>query len=1629
MRGWKRVVGNVVLGLLGLVLLIVLTAVVVLQTQWFRNYVRDTIRSSVAKSTGGRVDIGAFNFDVWHLHATVSNFVIHGKEPTGAAPFVRVGKADLRIRLFTSVHRLYEIAYLGVDHPEVNIMVLADGDTNIPTPQQKTTSDKTALETVVDLAVGRFDLSNGLVQFESAKQPLNVRANNLHAQLLYSLATQGYEGQLAMEPLYVLNGRNTPVNFKVTLPLKIGRDRIDLQNAVLSTATSSVSINGSMRNMRNPEVEARVDGHISTPDIRNAANVPIPAAGRGVPSQLDLFANATVSNQVIRVSGLRVSFGQSHIEASGPLRDPGGTPNLQFKAELALREVALLAATQGKGSVTPSGVVRINGTAALDANNNYNVGGNVDGRDLAFTQGARRFSNVSLYSAFHADPQNLALNGLTLHAFGGQFVGNLALADFQRYQVDGRLANLDLAVAARAFGQNLPYDGVVSGPVKAQGDLKAPGMTGTAADIHLAIAPLSGRGAARGRGIPLSGRLNASYVGARDDVVVQDSFLALPHTRLTLAGSLKNRLNVALISRDLQDLLAAVPAKEPVPVVLENGEANFTGAVIGGLSSPRVTGHLAVSRFAVKERLFDSLLADLDASPARASIASGSLARGIMKASFDGDVALRNWSTTPDSAVSAHASVLNGDIADFAVLAGQPSTGYSGSVTANAQVTGTVGNPQGSATVEARAGQLHGEPFNLAQVQVNLADQLVTVPVAFIDSGAGRVNMTAEFRHPRDSFSTGQVRAHVQTDQLNAGQLHTVQQAQPGAAGTLRLNADVNGELAEKNGQSSFLLSSVNGDVSVRALRFEGQNYGDFNATARTNGKNVIYDVASDFAGSKIQVNGSTQLITDYPTHATGSIAGLPVERVLTLAKQAGVPARGLLSGTFTVNGTVTRPEGSAEFSLAHAVVYDEPLDQARLRVSYLNQSVDVPQLEIVSGPSRIALTAHYDHPVGDFTRGSGRLDIAGGHIDLGRLRTVQKARPGLTGVVDIKGNAAGTVRPEVPIILLSTLDADVSSGNLTANGKNVGQFKLVAHTTGGNAGEGSRVHFALDSNLAEASVHGSGDATLGGDYPVTAQLAFSNVAWTRVAALAGMGSEGAPDFEATTDGELRVNGPVLKTDQMSGSLALNHLSLTTLPRAATAKAITIANQGPVQIALDKGTIRVQNAHLTGPDTDLQASGTAAFPAGALNLNLQGNLDLTLMQKFDRDIYSAGKIDFSTVVRGTSAAPLVNGQLNLRNASMNYGTAPVGIANANGTVVFNGNNAQIRNMTAESGGGKLTLSGFAGFTNGVRFAVRAAASNVRLRVQQGVSLKADADVQLAGTTQSSRATGRVTINQLTYAPQSDIGSILTRAAPPVQSPSTPSPLLDNMQLDVRVQTASGTQVQASLAENLQFTADLRVHGTASEPAIQGRITINSGKLVFFGATYSVDTGTIAFYNPIRIEPILDISLVTQAKGVTVTLRVTGPVDNMKLSYTSDPPLQFQEIVGLLASGKAPTSDPTLLANQPQVPAQSYQQMGESAILGQAVANPVASRLQRVFGVSQLKIDPSFTTGSDVPTARLTLQQQISSNLTFTYVSALNDPNSTAIRIEWAFNPQWSAVATRDENGIFSVNFFYKREFK
>ena len=120
------------------------------------------------------------------------------------------------------------------------------------------------------------------------------------------------------------------------------------------------------------------------------------------------------------------------------------------------------------------------------------------------------------------------------------------------------------------------------------------------------------------------------------------------------------------------------------------------------------------------------------------------------------------------------------------------------------KIAGTVGNPQGTANLQVTDGTIAREPFNQLQAQVNLTDRQVTIPTAYIQSGAGRVNLTAEFSHPPDRFTTGRLHAHLQSNSVNLAEIRQVQEQKPAVSGMLQINADVIGDLTGNAG-SEFL--------------------------------------------------------------------------------------------------------------------------------------------------------------------------------------------------------------------------------------------------------------------------------------------------------------------------------------------------------------------------------------------------------------------------------------------------------------------------------------------------------------------------------------------------------------------------------------------------------------------------------------------------------------------------------------------------------------------------------------------------------------------------------------------------------------------------------------------------------
>jgi translocation and assembly module TamB len=249
-----------------------------------------------------------------------------------------------------------------------------------------------------------------------------------------------------------------------------------------------------------------------------------------------------------------------------------------------------------------------------------------------------------------------------------------------------------------------------------------------------------------------------------------------------------------------------------------------------------------------------------------------------------------------------------------------------------------------------------------------------------------------------------------------------------------------------------------------------------------------------------------------------------------------------------------------------------------------------------------------------------------------------------------------------------------------------------------------------------------------------------------------------------------------------------------------------------------------------------------------------------------------------------------------------------------------------------------------------------------------------------------------------------------------------------MHLDVQIETAPDITFESSVAQDIQMEASLRLRGTATNPSLLGRVNITQGRLVFFGTRYTITQGSISFFNPSRIDPVLNVDLETRARGIDITLTISGPLRQLNLTPRSDPPLQLNEIIALLATGRAPSTSTSAQFGQSAAGSQSWQQLGASALLGQAVATPVAGRLQRFFGVTRLKIDPSLAGVEYNPQARVTLEQQITPNITFTYITNVTSSNPLVVQVEWAINRRWSVIVVKDENGRVGMDFLFKKRF-
>jgi translocation and assembly module TamB len=732
------------------------------------------------------------------------------------------------------------------------------------------------------------------------------------------------------------------------------------------------------------------------------------------------------------------------------------------------------------------------------------------------------------------------------------------------------------------------------------------------------------------------------------------------------------------------------------------------------------------------------------------------------------------------------------------------------------------------------------------------------------------------------------------------------------------------------------------------------------------------------------------RFVDSSPFRARIDMRNVDLTEMLALAGY-DYPVTGIMNLEVQAQGTRAEPRGTGHVQLANATISGAPVQHFTSDLRFIHGDAELHDIQLAYREARVTGDAGYNSSTRVFS-----LSLTGKNFDLAGVPQLQSTRVRVDGFLDFTATGSGTL--EAPVI-----NAAVHLRDLAFDHERAGDFNFDAIT------KGADLHLAGRSQFEHAELAIDGNVHLRSDWPSTVKLHFEHL---DVDSLLRTYLQGHVTGHSAVAGDLELHGPLRKPRELSIAGNLSEFY-------ADVENIKVRNNGPLRFTVSNQFLKIDQFGLMGEGTDLAANGSVQLNGEhQLDLHAQGSLNLKLIESFNPDFNSSGMVTVDLAVSGTLSRPIAQGRLQIAGGAIAYIDLPSALSDINGSLVFNQDRLQIENLTAHTGGGLVTFGGYATSHNRqVNFDLTLQGRDVRLRYPPGVSATATADAHWVGSNTSSTLSGDITITKLAVTPGFDFAAYIQRATQTATLPQT-NPLLNRIRLDVHIVTTPELQMQTAVAR-LSGDADLRLRGTAAKPVLLGRADIIEGDVYFNGTKYRLERGDVSFTNPLTTTPVLDLQASTRVRDYDITVNLNGPPDKLRVNWRSEPPLPEGDIIALLALGRTQEES----AQLQQSGNSQVTQEASNAILAEALNATLSNRVQRLFGVSRIRIDPQGLSTETNPARgpQVTIEQQVANNLTLTYSTNVSQASQQIIQVEYNLTRNVSVIAIRDQNGVVSFD--------
>ena len=802
------------------------------------------------------------------------------------------------------------------------------------------------------------------------------------------------------------------------------------------------------------------------------------------------------------------------------------------------------------------------------------------------------------------------------------------------------------------------------------------------------------------------------------------------------------------------------------------------------------------------------------------------------------------------------------------------------------------------------------------------------------------------------------------------------------------------------NIRGTFQDPQLSGQLTARDLRVKGSQFrllrADINAgPSRVSLRNGELDPLS---GGRLtfDVDAALRQWSYGPTNSFAISAHASQLSVADLAHAAGVqvPVMGILNADIAVKGSEASPIGNGKLSLARASVAGEPIQSFSLQFEGTSEAVNASlELRAPVGSADGKLTYYPRQQGFQFT-------LQAPHLLLDQLRTPRAKRLKIAGQLSISASGRGTIQnPE--------LQANASIPELQVRGQTIRNLKIDASAANHEA------QFTIESLAANTSIRGQGKVALKDNYYADAQLDTQNIPLQPL--FAAYLPAQADAMNGHTELHASFSGPLKDRQHLEA-----HLNIPAFQ--VSYESIQLAAAGPIRADYANGVVTLQPVEIKGTGTELRLQGDVPLASSApASLSVVGSADLRLLQILEPDLDSHGQLQFDIHSQGNKSNQNVQGQIRIVDAGLLPSGMLSGLQHANGVLTLQNKRLDISQFQGQLGGGTVTARGGIVYGQNIQFDLGAAVNDAQI-AYQGLRITMDGNLALTGTSQAAVLSGRVNVGRISAAPDFDLNSLLAAGAQGEVATTPGTGFTQDVRLNVGMQTTSQVNV-VSRTLSVQGDANLRAAGTLADPVLLGRVNISGGDAILFGNRYILQPSTLDFINPVETEPVVNLAATTSISQYSINLRLQGPLERLRTTYSSNPALPPVDIVNLLAFGQT-----TEAAGANPTPGN----LGAESVLASGVSSNLTSRIQNIAGISHLSIDPVLGgTGNGTqqnPGAHITVQQRVTSNLFVTFATDVTSTQNEIIQVEYHFSPRWSFSGVRDQNGGFGFDVRVHKEY-